>query len=284
MLVLILEDDDNLRELLVDAVESMDYEVHAAESARVALNLGRDYDFDLVISDIRMAGPTDGLGVLQALKKARPSLACIVITGYADHTAPLRALQIKVDDYLYKPFQVQDIVAAVQRVRESKSQRTWFRQVLHRLLGQVASDQALNELQTTREQCLKGLFLAIRSQLVYAETALAAWDVWEELEVEYLQIANSNSVRADTVQRLLDRYGLWQAKMAKDAENKAFVASTQRPAEGVDRATFRRFVDRIKQAQVSAEELGLAVTLRRIPPDRRSRNVELEKLHQRMWA
>ena len=66
--VMILEDDDNLRELLVDAVESMDYDVNPAESATMALHLGREFDFDLVISDIRMAGPTDGLGVLQALK------------------------------------------------------------------------------------------------------------------------------------------------------------------------------------------------------------------------
>lgn len=279
-----LEDDDNLRELLVDAVESLDFEVHAADSAKVAMHLGRDYDFDLVISDIRMAGPTDGLGVLQALKQRRPAMACIVITGYADHTAPLRALQIKVDDYLYKPFEIEDIMAAIERVRESKSKRTWFRQVLQRVLGQIASDEALAELQSTREQCLKDLFLAIRSQLLYAETALAAWDLWEELEVEYLRIANRPSVPTDTVQRMLDRYILWQAKLAKDADNKAFVASTQRPVERVDRTTFRRFVDRVKQARVSAEELSLAVTLRRIPPDRRRRNPELEKLHQRMWA
>lgn len=282
--VLVLEDDDNLRELLVDAVESMDYEVSAAESARTALLLGKEHEFDLVISDIRMAGPTDGLGVLQVLKQRRPSLACIVITGYADQTAPLRALQIKVDDYLYKPFEVQDIVQAVERVRQSLSKRTWYRQVLHRLLGQVASDQALADLQTNREQCLKALFLAIRSKLHYAETALALWDAWEELEVEYLKIANSSSVTADNVKRLLDRYSLWYARLEKEAENKAFVAASQRSSDKVERATFRRFIDRVKQAQVSAEELGLAVTLRRIPPDRRNRNPELERLYQRMWA
>lgn len=282
--VLVLEDDDNLRELLVDAVESLDYEVSAASSAKEALLLGREKDFDLVISDIRMAGPTDGLGVLQALKQRRPTMACIVITGYADQTAPLRALQIRVDDYLYKPFEVDDIVQAIERVRKSLSQRTWYRQVLSRVLGQVAPDQALTELQTTRETCLKSLFLAIRSKLHYAETALALWDTWEELEVDYLKIANMASVTSDAARRLLERYGLWHARLSKEADNKGFVAASQRSPDKVDRATFRRFVDRVKQAQVSAEELSLAVTLRRIPPERRQRNPELEGLYRRMWA
>ena len=119
MQVLILEDDDNLRELLADAVESLDHLVKQADSATMALHMGREFDFELVISDIRMAGPTDGLGVLQALKQRQPNMACIVITGYADKTAPLRALQIRVDDYLYKPFEIEHLVEAIDRVRSS---------------------------------------------------------------------------------------------------------------------------------------------------------------------
>lgn len=282
--VLVLEDDDSLRELLVDAVESQDYEVTPASSAREALLLGREKAYDLVISDIRMAGPTDGLGVLQALKQQHPALACIVITGYADQTAPLRALQIRVDDYLYKPFEVDDICRAVERVRKSRSQRTWYRQVMSRVLGQVAPDQALVELQNAREACLKSLFLAIRSKVHYAETALALWDAWEELEVDYLKIANTSAITADAARRLLDRYALWSARLSKEAENKSFVSPSQRSPEKVDRATFRRFVERVTKAEVSAEELSLAVTLRRIPPERRQLNSELESLYKRMWT
>lgn len=282
--VMVLEDDNNLRELLVDAVESLDYEVHGADSAKEALLLGREHEFDLVISDIRMAGPTDGIGVLSELKQRRPSLACIVITGYADQTAPLRALQIKVDDYLYKPFEVDDIIAAVERVRQSLAQRTWYRKVLSGLLGQTASDQAMASLQTTRETCLKALFLAIRSKLHYAETVLTLWDGWEDLEVEYLRIANTATPTADAVKRQIDRYSLWQARLAKETEKGGFVASGSRSADKVERATFRRFVERVQQAKVTAEELSLAVTLRRIPSDRRQRNPELERLFQRMWA
>lgn len=282
--VLILEDDDTLRELLVDAVESLDYRVQAADSAKLALHLGKEYDFDLVISDIRMAGPTDGLGVLQALKQRRPAMACIVITGFADQTAPLRALQIKVDDYLYKPFELSDLVAAIERVKQARSQRSWFRQVMKRVLGQSAPEQSMEEIQASRESCLKSLFVSIRSRHLYAETALALWDSWEELEVEYLRIAHLSEVSGEVARRLLDRYQLWLARLTKEAQQKSFVSAAQRSPEKVDRAAFRRFVERIVQSKISAEELSLAVTLRRIPENRRRGNVELERLYQRMWS
>ncbi len=284
MHVLILEDDNTLRELLVDAVESLDHVVKQADSATMALHLGREYDFELVISDIRMAGPTDGLGVLQALKQRQPQMACIVITGYADKTAPLRALQIRVDDYLYKPFEVEDLIESIDRVSESQSKRSWYRQVLHRLLGQAASDQDLAELQGLRESCLKNFFVAVRSQHLYAETALNIWDSWEELEADYLKVANIRVVSAEVARRLIDRYQLWQARLAKEASSQSFVAAGTRSEDKVDRATFRRFIDRIKAAKLSAENLGLAVALRRIPPEQRRRNPELERYFQRMWS
>lgn len=283
-MILVLEDDDNLRELLVDAVESLDYVVKAADSATMALHLGREFDFEMVISDIRMAGPTDGLGVLQALKQRQPQIGCIVITGYADKTAPLRALQIRVDDYLYKPFEVEDLVAAIERVKNSLSQRTWYRQVLHRLLGQSASNQDLEQMQASREACLKAFFVAIRSQHLLAETALSIWDMWEELEVDYLKVANIRVVAADTARRMIERYRNWHARLAKEAEAQAFVSAAPRSAERVDRVTFRRFLDRIKQARLSAEDLGLAVALRRIAPEQRRRNPELERFYARTWG
>ena len=283
-LVLILEDDPNLRELLVDAVESLDHIVKAADSATMALHLGREFDFEIVISDIRMAGPTEGLGVLQILKQRQPAMACIVITGYADKTAPLRALQIRVDDYLYKPFEVEDLVAALERVKTSQSNRTWYRQVLHRLLGQAASDQDLAQLQASREACLKAFFVAVRSQHLLAETALNIWETWEELEVDYLRVANIRQVPADVARRLIDRYQIWNARLAKEAASQAFVAAPPRSNDNVDRATFRRFIDRIKQARLSAEDLGLAVALRRIAPEQRRRNAELERFYARTWG
>jgi YesN/AraC family two-component response regulator len=282
--VLVLEDDECLREMLVDTVESLDFEVHGADGAKMALVLGRQFEFDVIISDIRMAGPTDGLGVLAQLKQQQPKVACIVITGFADQTAPLRALQIRVDDYLYKPFEVNHLVEALERVRQSRQQNKWYRQFLSKLFATQASPEQLDQLQQARESCLKFFFVGIRSKHLYAETALAAWDHWEELEADYLRVAGVAQAPLELVRSLLERYQIWQDKVTRDARERSFVSASQRSQEKVERATFRRFFERVQSAQLSAEDISLAVSLRRIPAERRRCNPELERLYRRTWG
>lgn len=281
--ILILEDDENLRELLVDVLDSLDYQVEGASCAEEALHVAEEIAFEVVISDVRMAGPVDGLGALEQMKRKRPSLACIVMTGYADEMAPLRAMQIRVDDYLYKPFDIKDIQAALERVRKSANQNQWHRRALSRLLGHPAPQEVLVEVQHIREEALKGFFVALRSGLLYAETALDAWDQLEELESAYVSLLRlPSNLNLDSVVQAKSRYQNWLLRLAKKAADKEFVSATQRSAEKVDRATFKRFTERIRSARVSAEDLALAVTLRRISPERRT--LEDEELWQRMWG
>jgi DNA-binding NarL/FixJ family response regulator len=276
--ILVLEDDENLRELLVDVLDGLDYQASGAECAEVALHLAEEIVFDLVISDIRMAGPTDGLGALEELKRKRPQLACIVMTGYADELAPLRALQIRVDDYLYKPFDVQDIVAAIGRVKKSAEQNRWYRRALGKLMGNTP-DQQLADLQTTREECLKSFFVAVRSGALYAETALDAWDRLEGLEAGYM--AGMRSPQSLNAAGAREAYRTWQAQLSQRAAKGAFVTAEQRSADKVDRATFKRFLERLKSGSITAEELALAVGLRRMPPDRLPQ--EHQDLKRRLW-
>lgn len=279
--ILVLEDDENLRELLVDLLDSLDYGVQGAECAEVALHLAREIVFDLVISDIRMAGATDGLGALEQLKRTRPRLSCIVMTGYADEIAPLRALQIRVDDYLYKPFDVQDIVAAIERVKKSAEQNRWHRKALARLLG-ADPDQKLQELQQAREDCWKAFFVAVRSGALYAETALEAWDRLEALDTSYLTALRSPaSITAKQAQAATDAYESCHQRMAQRSASGAFVPAAARSADKVDRPTFKRFLDRIKSGVLCAEQLGMAVGLRRMPAERLQ--PEERELQQRMW-
>lgn len=277
--ILVLEDDENLRELLVDVLDGLDYKVQGADCAEVALHLAQEVVFDLVISDIRMAGPTDGLGALEELKKRRPQLACIVMTGYADELAPLRALQIRVDDYLYKPFDVQDIVAAIGRVKKSAEQNRWYRRALGKLLGNTP-DQQLAELQQTREDCLKSFFVAVRSGALYAETALDAWDRLEALEATYM--AGMRSPQTMNAASANEAYRGWQARLSQRAASGAFVSANQRSADKVDRPTFKRFLERLKSGNIAAEELALAVGLRRIASERVAE--EHQELKRRMWG
>lgn len=283
--ILVLEDDENLRELLVDVLDSLEYKVEGASAPEVAIHLAHEIVFDAVISDVRMAGPVDGLGVLEELKRQRPQLRCIVMTGYADELAPLRALQISVDDYLYKPFDVKDVVAALDRVKKSAQQNAWYRKALGKIMGQPDPAKVLTELQQVREACLRDFFVAVRSNFLYAETALDAWDRLEELELGYLQAMRTPSaVTAASAQAAGQRYEAWKTQLGQRASRQELVMPAQRSPDRVERGLFKRFLERIKKGEVDAPELGMAVSLRRMPEERRSQEPEYQDLWQRMWA
>ena len=283
--VLVLEDDENLRELLVDVLDSLDYTVEGVGSPPEAIHFAHEIDFDVMISDIRMAGPTDGLGCLEEIKKIRPSLSCIVMTGFADELAPLRAMQIKVDDYIYKPFDVADILAALERVKKSQQQRHWYRRTLNRLLGQGDPEQSLLELNRARESALKTLFVAVRSGHLYAETALEAWDSLEDLEMTYLTILrNPRGYGSGPVLEAKGRYEKWQMRLTQRAKEQSFVSAGSRAPERVERDRFRRFLERLKGGKVSAEDLSMAVGVRRMPAERRQADPECKELYERMWT
>lgn len=281
--ILVLEDDENLRELLVDVLDSLDYRVEGAAGPEEALHLAHEIDFEVVISDVRMAGPVDGLGVLEQLKKQRPALRCIVMTGYADELAPLRALQIRVDDYLYKPFDMQDIVASLGRLAESAQRNQWFRKALGRLFGQGDPQRLLEELQALRERCLLDFFVAIRSNWLYAETALAVWDALEDLETGFLSAMRSvGSLTAESVRSQAGRYQEWQQRLRHRAANQELVLAGNRPRERVERKVFKGFLEAMRGGRISAEELSMAVGLRRLPAERRAE--EYQEIWQRMWG
>jgi len=283
--ILVLEDDENLRELLVDVLDSLEYKVEGASAPEVAIHLAHEIVFDAVISDVRMAGPVDGLGALEELKRHRPSLRCIVMTGYADELAPLRALQISVDDYLYKPFDVQDVLAALDRVKRSAQQNAWYRKALGRLMGQPDPAQVLTELQQVREACLRDFYVAVRSNFLYAETALDAWDRLEDLELGYLQAMRTPAaVTAASAQQAAQRYEAWKTQLGQRAAKQELIMPAQRSAEKVERGLFKRFLERIKNGQVDAADLGMAVSLRRMPEERRAQEAEYQELWQRMWS
>ncbi len=138
--ILILEDDPNLLELLAETFEDVGYRVQAASGPEQAIDIFKKQKIDLVLSDIRMAGCTDGLGVLMALKSARPNLKCVVMTGFASDDSPVRAMQIEVDDYIYKPFRLPAMLEVIKRVLESDRRSNSYLGQLTKLLSTVPSE------------------------------------------------------------------------------------------------------------------------------------------------
>lgn len=284
--VLVLEDDENLRELILGVLEDNDYSAEGAGSAAEALELAAHKSFDLVISDVRMAGHKDGLGALEELKANRPDLLCIVITGYTDEKAPLRALKIRVDDFLYKPFTIPELLDVIRRVRKLNNPKTSFFQVVKsKLFGFKAADTHFPEAQKVRMVTLQHYWIAIRSKALYKETALFLWDQLEELELTYMKhVVNPQSVAASVWQELSDRYRKLHATISEVAEKKTFVSAKARTAENIEKETFLRFFERILGGVIGSEDLISAVYIYHAGPERRAASPELQASYEVLWA
>jgi two-component system, cell cycle response regulator CpdR len=113
--ILIAEDDDNIRELVVRALSEDGHELTAAADGAAALDtLSRhDGDFDLLLTDVKMP-IMDGIALALEAGRQHPDMAIMMMTGYADQRERTHELDALVHDVIAKPFSVDQIKGAVR--------------------------------------------------------------------------------------------------------------------------------------------------------------------------
>lgn len=112
--VLLVDDDDDLREALATALDLAGLETVAVADGTRALELLQDESIEVVVSDIRMPG-IDGRQLLQRIVGADPDLAVILITGHGDIEQAVGALRQGAYDFLAKPFATDRLIESVLR-------------------------------------------------------------------------------------------------------------------------------------------------------------------------
>lgn len=106
--ILVVDDDDELRNMLMEVLSSLDYFPIGVGDGDQAINQLKIQDFDLVISDIRMPN-MDGLTLLKSIKHTSPELPVVMITGFPSTCPVQKAMQEGADGYLAKPFRIEKI-------------------------------------------------------------------------------------------------------------------------------------------------------------------------------
>ncbi len=118
--VLVVDDDAAMREMLVSLMEAEGLECASAESGEAALERLRESEFDVVLSDIRMAGK-DGLELTGELRELRPDTPVILMTAFGSIDSAVEALRAGAFDYVTKPFKREAILASVERALERRA-------------------------------------------------------------------------------------------------------------------------------------------------------------------
>ncbi|MGC9365445.1 MAG: sigma-54-dependent transcriptional regulator [bacterium] len=113
--ILIVDDEESLIKVLSIAFKKHNYYVHEATSAKQALKILEQEPIDVVISDIKMP-EVSGLDLLEKVKKNSPNTGFILLTAYASLDSAIKALRSGADDYLTKPFEVEELLIRMDKV------------------------------------------------------------------------------------------------------------------------------------------------------------------------
>jgi two-component system response regulator PhoP len=124
MRVLLIEDDDNLRNTLVKRFEEIGYVVDAADNGQDGLFKGQEYPADVAVIDLGLPR-ISGMEVIQTLRKEGIEFPIIVLTARGSWQDKVMGLDAGADDYLVKPFHFPELLARVNAlVRRSTGNTT----------------------------------------------------------------------------------------------------------------------------------------------------------------
>jgi DNA-binding NtrC family response regulator len=183
--VLIVDDDEAMREMLRARLVPRGFDPHACESAERAIERIGAEAFDAVVTDIRMGGRS-GLELCEWLRAHRPDVPVVVITGFGSLESAIDAIRAGAHDFLPKPLEVEELAFRLERA------------VRHRRL--------LEEVKSLRESREEGA----------AEELLGESDAMRRLRALVLRVARSDApvlVKGETgtgkelVARAIHRHG-----------------------------------------------------------------------------
>lgn len=117
--ILIVDDEPAAREMMQEMLEREGYHAIAVGSGDEALRVAEGERFDLLLADIAMP-QMDGLELVQRFRQISPETISILITGYASIETAQAAMRQGVFDYITKPFERQELCAAVARALRQK--------------------------------------------------------------------------------------------------------------------------------------------------------------------
>ncbi len=118
--VVIIDDNQSICLMLDRYVKSLDCITYCAANGMDGIDLVQKNRIDVVITDLMMPG-CDGMTVLKKVKEINPSIEVIIITAYGDISNAVSCIKDGAFDYLTKPFQMEEVEALIERVREKIS-------------------------------------------------------------------------------------------------------------------------------------------------------------------
>ena len=146
--VLIIEDNNDIRENVIEILELAGYQVFEANNGKAGVDLAIKNKPDIILCDIMMP-ELDGYGVLYLLNKNTETAAIpfIFLTAKTERLDLRKGMEMGADDYLTKPFDDMELLSAIEsRLKKKEQQQNYYSNSLDRLNTLISKKSGLNEL------------------------------------------------------------------------------------------------------------------------------------------
>ncbi len=110
--ILLVDDEETIIASLRTVLENKGYTVHTAQDGTKGLQVFEEKDPDLIITDLMLNG-VNGIDLLKRVKKVKPHVMVIVITGYGKLDSAIEALKLGAMDYLLKPVKNKELLLRI---------------------------------------------------------------------------------------------------------------------------------------------------------------------------
>lgn len=125
--ILVIDDDENIRKILVTILTDEGYDVGTAATARKALEKTKKEFYNVALIDIRLPD-MEGIELLTRFKPTTPRMRKIIITGYPTLQNAVKAVNKGADAYIMKPFDVEKVLETIKEQMKKQEDEKRFSQ------------------------------------------------------------------------------------------------------------------------------------------------------------
>lgn len=119
--ILVVDDDEGVRENLAELFEVVGYSVLTAGNAVEAMEKLSAHEVDLLLTDYRMPGP-NGVELIESARRTKPGMRAVLMTAFGDSFTEIDSVRRGAIGYLNKPFEADEITGLVARILALKGE------------------------------------------------------------------------------------------------------------------------------------------------------------------
>ena len=190
--ILVVDDEPPIRRLLRTSLGAHNYEVLEAEDGKTALAMLRRNAVDLIVLDLGLPG-TDGFEVLSKVRESGSAIPIIVLSVRTDEAGKVKALDMGADDYVTKPFGIDELLARIRAAVRHRLQQEGERPVFKSgdlsvdLVRRLVSVRGKEVKLSPREYDLLRLLVAHAGKVLTHNFILR--ELWSsESDIQYLRM------------------------------------------------------------------------------------------------